>query len=156
MQTFTMILRPKHIDAPGWKPGDPIPPGYVPESFHCIDCGVDTGPGQLARGELELAYAAAVLRGEDCRAEVTYDSRTEIYCVRGRVWKASGMKAWGGCLCIGCLEKRLGRRLGPRDFEPGHPFNDLPGTPRLMERRQGRQTWQAPAGQWEDWAAAPA
>jgi hypothetical protein len=44
--------------------------------------------------------------------------------------------AGGGCLCIGCLEKRIGRRMTPADF-PDHPFKALPGTPRLLER-QGR------------------
>jgi hypothetical protein len=44
---------------------------------------------------------------------------------------------WGeGCLCIGCLEKRIGRRLKPKDFTD-HPFNQLPGTPRLLNRRDG-------------------
>ena len=42
---------------------------------------------------------------------------------------------YSGCLCIGCLEQRIGRKLMPMDF-PDHVFNtDLPGTPRLMERR---------------------
>jgi hypothetical protein len=36
-----------------------------------------------------------------------------------------------GCLCIGCLEKRIGR-MTPADF-PDHPFKVLPGTPRLLE-----------------------
>lgn len=44
-----------------------------------------------------------------------------------------------GCLCIGCLELRLGRRLVPKDF-PEHPFNRMPGTRRLMERR-GEPEW---------------
>jgi hypothetical protein len=45
--------------------------------------------------------------------------------------------AWDGCLCIGCLERRIGRVLKPHDF-PDHVFNtSLPGTSRLMER-QGR------------------
>ncbi len=42
---------------------------------------------------------------------------------------------YSGCLCIGCLEKRIGRRLTPEDF-PDHVFNtSIPGSPRLMERR---------------------
>jgi len=41
----------------------------------------------------------------------------------------------GGCLCIGCLERRLGRRLTPKDFSRRHPFNKTPGTGRLIERR---------------------
>ena len=47
------------------------------------------------------------------------------------------MEPFGGCLCIGCLEKRLGGRLKPKDFQRGHPVNypNVPGTPRLMNRR---------------------
>jgi hypothetical protein len=41
----------------------------------------------------------------------------------------------GGCLCIGCLEKRIGRRPKPKDFDPDHPFNEMPTTPRLLDRR---------------------
>jgi hypothetical protein len=47
------------------------------------------------------------------------------------------MGGMGGCLCIGCLEKRLGRRLRKRDFDRKHPFNQMPGTPRLRNRREG-------------------
>ena len=53
---------------------------------------------------------------------------------RNTVWKAAGMEPMGGCLCVGCLEKRLGRRLRPKDFTR-HPFNTMPGTKRLTERR---------------------
>jgi hypothetical protein len=31
--------------------------------------------------------------------------------------------------------KRLGRKLRPKDFLRDHPFNDWPGTPRLLKRR---------------------
>jgi hypothetical protein len=40
----------------------------------------------------------------------------EWYMVRDSVWNAAGMETMGGCLCIGCLEERLGRRLTPEDF----------------------------------------
>jgi hypothetical protein len=66
---------------------------------------------------------------------VTPDS--EIYSVRNATWKRAGMGAFAGCLCIGCLERRIGRRLRPRDFKRGHPFNKMPGTPRLLNRRDG-------------------
>jgi hypothetical protein len=72
---------------------------------------------------------------------VTQDERAEVYYVRERIWAEAGMDDWGGCLCIGCLEKRLGRRLRPKDFLRNHIFNQLPGTDRLL-RRQGRR--QAP------------
>jgi hypothetical protein len=50
------------------------------------------------------------------------------------------MEPFGGCLCVGCLEKRLGRKLKPKDFEHDHSFN-LPGVPataRLKLRRKAR------------------
>jgi hypothetical protein len=65
----------------------------------------------------------------------------EIYTVRRSVWKRAGFKGeWGdGCLCIGCLEKRIGRRLKPKDFPAENVgLNDLPGTPRLLNRRGER------------------
>jgi hypothetical protein len=48
------------------------------------------------------------------------------------------MEGMGGCLCIGCLEQRLGRQLTPQDF-PRHPFNgdEMPATVRLRSRRLG-------------------
>ncbi len=57
--------------------------------------------------------------------------------VKPAVWKAAGMEAMDGCLCIGCLEKRLGRTLKPKDFPRKHPFNSMPGTDRLLARRDG-------------------
>ena len=63
------------------------------------------------------------------------DDQSEVYHLRDAVWKAAGMAPFGGCLCIGCLEKRLGRQLRPTDFDTSHHFNRAPGTPRLMERR---------------------
>jgi hypothetical protein len=39
------------------------------------------------------------------------------YLVEDAVWAASGLKPDGGKLCIGCLERRLGRRLKRDDFE---------------------------------------
>src|SRR5580700_8948758 len=43
----------------------------------CIDCGLETVPD---------------------------DGKCEWYMVRDAVWKKAGMKPWGGCLWIGCLE----------------------------------------------------
>jgi hypothetical protein len=34
---------------PAWSAGDPIPSRIIPESWHCIDCGVNTAPGLLNR-----------------------------------------------------------------------------------------------------------
>lgn len=52
----------------------------------CVDCGVDT------------------------------HHIRESYMVIDQTWKKAGMKPNGGCLCVGCIEKRLGRKLRCRDF----------------------------------------
>lgn len=85
----------------------------------CVDCGVDTNPTD----GLEL--------------------RSEFYMVHDEVWAAAGMEPNGGCLCVGCLEKRLGRKLWAGDFRDV-PINDLTNqdgekafswrTPRLVNR----------------------
>jgi hypothetical protein len=60
--------------------------------------------------------------------------RWEHYMVHPKVWKKAGMDR--GFLCIGCLERRLGRRLTAKDFtdapinNPDDPWN----TPRLRLR----------------------
>jgi len=40
----------------------------------------------------------------------------EWYTVHDHVWAAAGMERLGGCLCVGCLEARLGRGLNAADF----------------------------------------
>jgi hypothetical protein len=54
--------------------------------FSCIDCGVNTRR----------------LR--------------EYYMLRDEVWLQTGLGFDDGKLCIGCVEKRIGRRLKPSDF----------------------------------------
>ena len=78
----------------------------------------------------------AKLAGRECGDTITIDDRCEVYMVREKVWAEAGMEPYGGCLCIGCLEKRLGRRLRPKDFQRNHPFQALPGTDRLLGRRK--------------------
>jgi hypothetical protein len=41
-------------------------------------------------------------------------TRREYYMVRDEVWAAAG--APEGCLCIACLEQRIGRQLDHADF----------------------------------------
>ena len=86
---------------------------------------------------IEAAKAAGQWGGEDQGIPQTIDDQSEVYHVRDAVWKAAGMEPFGGCICIGCLEKRLGRKLKPKDFLRGHQWNRpiVPGTPRLMKRR---------------------
>jgi hypothetical protein len=108
--------------------------GGISESWLCIDCGFDTAPGFLNRAELEQALAADT---GNQGVPQTINNRSEVYLVRRAVWQAAGMEPWGGCLCIGCLEQRLGRRLKPKDFLRDHEFNHprIPGTARLKRRR---------------------
>jgi len=81
-------------------------------------------------------HKAIVVEGKQ-EIEREINSQSEVYTVRDAVWAKAGMKPFGGCLCIGCLEVRLGRKLKPEDFLRGHGFNSprIPGTKRLLERR---------------------
>jgi len=104
--------------------------GSPTESWLCIDCGFNTAPGFFNQVELDKAFAAD-----------SGVNKSEVYIVRDAVWKRAGMEPFGGCLCIGCLEGRLGRRLKPKDFLRDHEFNHprMPGTPRLLKRRGQRK-----------------
>ncbi len=84
----------------------------------CADCGMDTTPCTGRRG---------------CR----HAGRWEYYRVHDTVWAAAGMSS--GYLCIGCLERRLGRSLTRKDF-PDNVMINRPGpwhTPRLADRIRG-------------------
>jgi hypothetical protein len=105
--------------------------GKIPESWACIDCRINTAPGCLNRAQMEQALAAD---WNDQGVQLNINERSEIYTVKPAVWKAAGMEEMAGCLCIGCLEKRIGRTLVPKDFMR-HEFNSLPGTKRSLERR---------------------
>jgi len=76
------------------------------EDWHFIDCGVNTAPGHAGHS---LAYRIACQHPEGI--PIIYGENTEIYIVRNRVWKRAGNP--DGCLCIGCLEQRLGHQLRP-------------------------------------------
>jgi hypothetical protein len=77
--------------------------------------------------------AAAFNAGRD--ATMTFDDSTEVYIVKPAIWKRTGLEDFGGCLCIGCLEGRIGRRLTPKDFPRSASLNKVPGTTRLTSRR---------------------
>src|SRR5262249_45165309 len=94
----------------------------------CVDCGINTAPG-VPDGLTAIRELNAT--GESLQ---TIGPDTEMYMVRAAVWKKAGMDVFDGCLCFGCLERRIGRRLKPKDFID-HPFNVLPCTERLMKRR---------------------
>jgi hypothetical protein len=120
-----------------WEPPQIDAKGTSPESWACVDCGVNTAPRLKTRIEIEhdLMFRES--------SENHVDNQSEVYMVRRKVWEAADVKGDGGCLCVSCLEKRIGRLLTPKDFLPGHPFNasDWPGTPRLKARREGLDKW---------------
>jgi hypothetical protein len=90
----------------------------ITESWLCVDCGVNTAPKMLDGPTMRARRA---LKSGEPEFAITADS--EVYTVRDVIWKKAGMEPWGGCLCIGCLEKRLGRKLKPKDFLLDHEFN---------------------------------
>jgi hypothetical protein len=91
----------------------------------CADCGAATTPGEIE------------LDGKGGFSITPAPNSWEHYMVGKRVWGKAGMAEAGGSLCIGCLERRLGRRLRPKDFSfhiPGYFWNP---TPRLGARLRG-------------------
>lgn len=67
----------------------------------------------------------------DCKVDTL--AGREYYMLTQKTWKQTGLKA--GILCIGCVEKRMGRELRPRDFTSA-PINAIfPPSDRLQARR---------------------
>ncbi|SOD63658.1 hypothetical protein SAMN06297387_11211 [Streptomyces zhaozhouensis] len=48
----------------------------------------------------------------DCHSSI----KDEFFMVHDPVWAKARMENYGGFLCVGCLEKRIGRRLRRGDF----------------------------------------
>lgn len=87
--------------------------------------------------------------GTDCTPGADHDPPKAIpgtwqwYIVHDDVWAAAGMNGFfSGLLCIGCLEKRLGRRLTGADL-PDHLGinrpNNATDTPYLAKLKQAAQ-----------------
>jgi hypothetical protein len=109
--------------------------GATPESWLCVDCGINTAPGYPTRVEMERAFNGSALHAKPTSCPITFNEHCEVYMVRDSVWQAARLEPMGGCICIGCLEKRLRRKLRPKDFPRRHPFNGMPCTSRLFARR---------------------
>jgi hypothetical protein len=109
---------------------DAAPP---PDSWACVDCGTNTAPGWPTKSEVHEVFASGKKR-----ISFTWHEGCEVYTVREAIWTKAGLNGFGGCLCVGCLEKRVGRKLKPKDFLRGHEFNHpaTPATPRLKSRRK--------------------
>ena len=59
--------------------------------------------------------------------------------VHDELWAQAGMDKLGGCLCVGCLERRIGRRLVPADFKavPANDPDRMMHSDRLASRIRG-------------------
>ena len=78
----------------------------------------------------------------DCGIDTTSVTKTgrrrrwEWYRVHDSIWRKARMT--DGFLCIGCLERRLGRKLNPRDFTADsiniQSLFDFATTARLRDR----------------------
>ena len=96
---------------------------------------VDFSPAPMSMAELAKANCT------DCRWCTPLLG--EYYMVHDNVWKAAGMEPEGGCLCIGCLEERLGRMLTPDDFTDcllNDPDKPQGASSRLRKRLTGKAT----------------
>ena len=91
-----------------------------------------------------------VFRCNDCRVDIV--KLGEFYMLNPEIWEGELGLGWDDNLCIGCLEKRLGRQVGPmlgrgftRDFmqPPNYPWligwsDRLEAAIRLDERSKRR------------------
>jgi hypothetical protein len=75
--------------------------GVMPESWCCVDCGINTAPGFKNRAQAEQAFAVD-WNNQGFTQKV--NEFTEVYTIKAKVWQAAGMDPMGGCLCIGCRE----------------------------------------------------
>ena len=85
---------------------------------------------QRARSAIDRELCAATFACEDC-LRLTFD---EYYVVQHDIWAQAGMDK--GMLCIGCLEKRIGRQLIAADFLPclANTLESWKRSPRLLMR----------------------
>ena len=114
----SMVIKPEHA---------PEGEDNYPAHWRCVDCNVNTHPGAPGRAAMLAGLAEGVL--------VLNTPDQEVYTVRDKVWRKAGNP--DGCLCIGCLEARLGRYLRPKDFPDGG--NNSPGVFPASERLRDRR-----------------
>ena len=84
-----------------------------------LDCLDFCAEGEHRLTKLELAYLCAEALQEVDRSDCVWcgvhtSEIGEWYMVHDEIWDRHGPVR--GCLCIGCLEDRVGRRLRPEDF----------------------------------------
>jgi hypothetical protein len=82
----------------------------------------------------------------DCRIDTS--TIGECYWLHGHVW--AKVKA-DGCLCIGCVEKRLGRQLTRQDFD----LTDIRNQPIVHQAKRLRDRFGGAVPLWEDLEERP-
>ena len=100
---------------------------YAPVMGLAMECTDKDACRQRREGRRTAANYRGKFRCKDCGWDTNSAKpgvRTENYAVHSDVWHQAGMDKMGGNLCVGCLEKRLGRQLHSGDF-PAVPVNDL-------------------------------
>jgi hypothetical protein len=116
----------------------------------CSDLTDDFNKLEALRA-MSPAEMAALKWFDECNdcGERSWVQLHEDYIVHDEIWHQACttepvMKNDCGLLCVGCIERRLGRRLHSADFEGGVPCNDvgLDGgktSLRLLARMQDRE-----------------
>jgi hypothetical protein len=120
-------LRDGEIEVPDGPPPDRprviAPPDQPPAGLRCRVRSWNRSFHLLIRMMMPLSHTCC----RDCGWDTYSDepgALTEWYLVTAKVWQAAMHGEPGGQLCIGCLEKRIGRRLTRADFV-NHQIHDL-------------------------------
>ena len=83
------------------------------------------------------AYACA-----DC--DINTHDIGEYYVVSDKLWLSTlGLREYFKMLCVGCFERRIGRRLRPSDFKRVPPSLE-PGELRSSRLQERLGIWKAP------------
>jgi hypothetical protein len=63
--------------------------GRTPESWVCIDCGINTAPGFATRIQMEQSFTGPRVKEG---VTVVFTEQCEVYMVKDATWKAAGME----------------------------------------------------------------
>jgi hypothetical protein len=93
--------------------------GLYPDSWYCVDCGVNTAPGLPNRAEAENAFAAGVLKAEQ-GIDLHVTNWCEIYTVRESVWKAAAWRRRADACASAASNSASAGRCGRKIFRATH------------------------------------